>query len=70
MATPAPSARVELLKPITGSAPMWAFARGGVSSGCYEGLPWFAGAAVMAATVPDRRVLLVALFCSIAPTAS
>lgn len=28
---------------------------------CYEGLPWFTGAAVMAAALPDRRVLLVAL---------
>lgn len=31
----------------------------------YEGLPWFTGAAVMAATVPDHRVLLVAAFYSI-----
>ncbi|MCJ2085761.1 chlorophyll synthase ChlG [Methylobacterium sp. E-005] len=28
---------------------------------CYEGLPWFTGAAVMAAALPDRRVLAVAL---------
>ncbi len=28
---------------------------------CYEGLPWFTGAAVMAAALPDRRVLVVAL---------
>ena len=33
MATPAPSAVVELLKPITWFAPMWAFACGVVSSG-------------------------------------
>ena len=33
MATPAPSALVELLKPITWFAPMWAFACGVVSSG-------------------------------------
>ncbi|MGU3540615.1 chlorophyll synthase ChlG [Methylobacterium sp. A54F] len=32
---------------------------------CYEGLPWFTGAAVMAAAVPDRRVLLVALLYSV-----
>jgi chlorophyll/bacteriochlorophyll a synthase len=32
---------------------------------CYEGLPWFTGAAVMAASVPDWRVLLVALLYSI-----
>ncbi|MCJ2034269.1 chlorophyll synthase ChlG [Methylobacterium sp. J-068] len=32
---------------------------------CYEGLPWFTGAAVMAASVPDSRVLLVALLYSI-----
>ena len=32
---------------------------------CYEGLPWFTGAAVMAAALPDRRVLLVALLYSI-----
>ena len=32
---------------------------------CYEGLPWFTGAAVMAAAVPDGRVLLVALLYSI-----
>ncbi|MCJ2110036.1 chlorophyll synthase ChlG [Methylobacterium sp. E-025] len=32
---------------------------------CYEGLPWFTGAAVMAATVPDRRVLIVAALYSI-----
>src|SRR3712207_8535212 len=27
---------------------------------CYEGLPWVTGAAVMAGTAPDGRVLLVA----------
>ena len=32
---------------------------------CYEGLPWFTGAAVMAAAVPDGRVLLVALLYSV-----
>ncbi|HJE24179.1 MAG TPA: chlorophyll synthase ChlG [Methylorubrum populi] len=32
---------------------------------CYEGLPWFTGAAVMAAAMPDRRVLLIALLYSI-----
>ena len=32
---------------------------------CYEGLPWFTGAAVMAATVPDHRVLIVAALYSI-----
>lgn len=32
---------------------------------CYEGLPWFTGAAVMAASVPDRRVLLIALLYSV-----
>ncbi|CAO4148794.1 1,4-dihydroxy-2-naphthoate octaprenyltransferase [Methylorubrum aminovorans] len=32
---------------------------------CYEGLPWFTGAAVMAASMPDERVLLVALLYSV-----
>ena len=32
---------------------------------CYEGLPWFTGAAVMAAAMPDRRVLLIALLYSV-----
>lgn len=32
---------------------------------CYEGLPWFTGAAIMAAALPDWRVLLVALLYSI-----
>ncbi len=32
---------------------------------CYEGLPWFTGAAVMAAAVPDWRVLVVALLYSV-----
>ncbi|MGE7154766.1 chlorophyll synthase ChlG [Methylorubrum rhodesianum] len=32
---------------------------------CYEGLPWFTGAAVMAASMPDQRVLLVALLYSV-----
>jgi chlorophyll synthase len=31
---------------------------------CYEGLPWFTGAAVMAAALPDWRVLLAALLYS------
>ena len=32
---------------------------------CYEGLPWFTGAAVMAAAMPDRRVLVVAFLYSV-----
>lgn len=32
---------------------------------CYEGLPWFTGAALMAATLPDARVLAVALLYAI-----
>ncbi len=32
---------------------------------CYEGVPWFTGAAAMAAGLPDRRVLLLALLYSI-----
>ena len=32
---------------------------------CSEGLPWFTGAAVMAAAVPDGRVLMLALLYSI-----
>lgn len=32
---------------------------------CYEGLPWFTGAAVMAAAMPDWRVLLTALLYSV-----
>lgn len=32
---------------------------------CYEGLPWFTGAAVMAGALPDRRVILVALLYSL-----
>lgn len=32
---------------------------------CYEGLPWFTGAAVMAAAMPDRRVVTVALLYAI-----
>ena len=31
---------------------------------CYEGLPWFTGAAVMAASLPDQRVLALALLYS------
>ncbi|MDB5647786.1 MAG: bacteriochlorophyll/chlorophyll synthetase, partial [Methylobacterium sp.] len=40
MATPAPSALVELLKPITWFAPMWAFLCGVVSSGSSLGSNW------------------------------
>ena len=32
---------------------------------CYEGLPWFTGAAVMAAAMPDRRVVMIALLYAI-----
>ena len=32
---------------------------------CYEGLPWFTGAAVMAAALPDRRILTIALLYSV-----
>jgi chlorophyll synthase len=32
---------------------------------CYEGLPWFTGAAVMSASCPDWRVILIALLYSI-----
>ena len=32
---------------------------------CYEGLPWFTGAAVMAAAMPDRRVVAIALLYAI-----
>jgi chlorophyll/bacteriochlorophyll a synthase len=32
---------------------------------CYEGLPWFTGAAVMAASLPDWRVIALALLYSI-----
>lgn len=32
---------------------------------CYEGLPWFTGAAVMAGSLPDRRILLVAFLYSV-----
>jgi len=31
---------------------------------CYEGLPWFTGAAVMAAALPDPRVIVLALLYS------
>ncbi|MBL8672012.1 MAG: chlorophyll synthase ChlG [Alphaproteobacteria bacterium] len=31
---------------------------------CYEGLPWFTGAAIMAAALPDWRVLLLAALYS------
>jgi chlorophyll/bacteriochlorophyll a synthase len=32
---------------------------------CYEGLPWFTGAAVMASSLPDWRVIALALLYSI-----
>jgi chlorophyll synthase len=32
---------------------------------CYEGLPWFTGAAVMAAAMPDWRIIALALLYSI-----
>ena len=32
---------------------------------CYEGLPWFTGAAVMSASMPDWRIVLIALLYSI-----
>ncbi len=32
---------------------------------CYEGLPWFTGAAIMAAALPDWRILFVAALYSI-----
>ena len=32
---------------------------------CYEGLPWFTGAAVMAAALPDWRIVLFALLYSL-----
>lgn len=32
---------------------------------CYEGLPWFTGAAVVSAVAPDARIVLVALLYSL-----
>jgi chlorophyll synthase len=32
---------------------------------CYEGLPWFTGAAVMAASLPDWRIIVLALLYSV-----
>jgi chlorophyll synthase len=32
---------------------------------CYEGLPWFTGAAVMSGSMPDWRIVLIALLYSI-----
>jgi chlorophyll synthase len=32
---------------------------------CYEGLPWFTGAAVMAASLPDTKIILIATLYSI-----
>jgi chlorophyll synthase len=37
----------------------------GAVAACYEGLPWFTGAAVMAATLPDLRVVAMAALYSI-----
>lgn len=31
---------------------------------CYEGLPWFTGAAIMAAAMPDYRIILIAALYS------
>jgi chlorophyll synthase len=33
-------------------------------AGCYEGLPWFTGAAIMAGSLPDWRIILLALLYS------
>lgn len=32
---------------------------------CYEGLPWFTGAAVMSASMPDWRIVIIALLYSV-----
>jgi chlorophyll synthase len=32
---------------------------------CYEGLPWFTGAAVMSASAPDWRIVVIALLYSV-----
>ena len=32
---------------------------------CYEGLPWFTGAAVMSASMPDWRIVVIALLYSV-----
>jgi chlorophyll synthase len=32
---------------------------------CYEGLPWFTGAAVMAASAPDARIVAIAVLYSV-----
>lgn len=32
---------------------------------CYEGLPWFTGAAVMLGTMPDARIIILALLYSV-----
>jgi chlorophyll/bacteriochlorophyll a synthase len=32
---------------------------------CYEGLPWFTGAAVMSASMPDGRIVVIALLYSV-----
>jgi chlorophyll synthase len=32
---------------------------------CYEGLPWFTGAAVMSASAPDWRIVMIALLYSV-----
>ncbi len=33
-------------------------------AGCYEGLPWFTGAAIMAGALPDWRIIVLALLYS------
>ncbi|MEM8970471.1 MAG: chlorophyll synthase ChlG [Pseudomonadota bacterium] len=34
-------------------------------AGCYEGLPWFTGAAIMVGALPDWRTILIALLYSV-----
>jgi chlorophyll synthase len=34
-------------------------------AGCYEGLPWFTGAAIMAGTLPDWRIIALAVLYSV-----
>ncbi|GLK78298.1 chlorophyll synthase ChlG [Methylopila turkensis] len=62
---------------ITGLALAWAYSApplrlktdgwwGNLAVGlCYEGLPWFTGAAVVSAVAPDARIVLVALLYSL-----
>ena len=52
MSRPAPSAVLELLKPITWFAPMWAFACGAVSSGVPASARWAVAAAGIALAGP------------------